>query len=491
LQAHPKRGPFRLQSVKNSSEVEIVNSKGKKALAFKPEQFSLETGELIFNMDDISTYTLLCYVGPKAFVLQVATARRRATLQKSDNDPFTLSRDSDNQKMIHIANTDGVFHSFDLLKTPRPSDEDWIPVGQQGSSSLKHRVSFCQNFTRKSTSTTSATNRFSPLADTGGSTQSHGKEVVSVKVAGKSEGKKTANNKRSTSAKGTTGNDMASLNSNEAASGSGNSSSQEMSDQDTEEDSHSKSEDEDMEEVSQEKEEDLEPNREVNNVDSIGNLVPVTREPVVIHITPHTPEWLEEDSDGEAACSGDEKSPPKKNLKDIAPTPSIATTLSTTACSSLSHNTDPTLVIDPSSGQHLITVEIQLQPGKEHLEVLLEETKRFLDYVQELYSTAKFVSRGLDANNKPFPDLTSSKNKHWPKKFAMAQNWFQVSAGFVFSQPPITEKQLQACLEMRRNRFRSNDAEVKRKKSTKGNDKEDKWPTAVYVTMNLFSAILT
>jgi hypothetical protein len=212
-------------------------------------------------------------------------------------------------------------------------------------------------------------------------------------------------------------------------------------------------------------------------------------EPVSIHITPHTPEWHEEESDGEAAQSGDEKSPPKLNLKDIAPTPSVVTNSSNTAFSSLSHNTDPSLIIDPNSGQHLITVEIQLQPNKEHLEVLLEETRRLLDYVQELDSTARFVSKDLGADNKPYPDLTSSKDKHWPKNFANAQHWFQIPAGFVFAQPPVTEKQLQARLETRHNRYRMSDGDSKRRKSKRSDDNEDKGPTSVYITVNLCTAI--
>jgi hypothetical protein len=168
--------------------------------------------------------------------------------------------------------------------------------------------------------------------------------------------------------------------------------------------------------------------------------------PIVIELTTHTPSPGEEDSDGEAACSGDERSPPKKNLQDIFPTPSVASTSSNTALSSLSQSTDPSLMIDPNSGQHLITAEIQLQPEKEHLEVLLSETERLLEYAQELDPSATFVSRGPDKDNKPLPDLTSPTDKHWPTKFASAQNWFQIPAGYIFSQPPISKKNNYRCV---------------------------------------------
>jgi hypothetical protein len=45
---------------------------------------------------------------------------------------------------------------------------------------------------------------------------------------------------------------------------------------------------------------------------------------------------------------------------------------------------DPSLVIDPASGQHLINLKIQIQPEKEHVDVLIAETKRLLEYVKEL-----------------------------------------------------------------------------------------------------------
>jgi hypothetical protein len=87
---------------------------------------------------------------------------------------------------------------------------------------------------------------------------------------------------------------------------------------------------------------------------------PTPLEPMVIELTPHIPDTGEDDSDGEAACSGDERSPPKRNLQDIVPTPSVALTSSNTAFSSLSQSMSPSQIIDPKSGQHLISAEIQL-----------------------------------------------------------------------------------------------------------------------------------
>ena len=87
-QAHPKWGPFRLQATQNPSEMEIINHKGKKALYFKVEELSLGAGDLIFDSNDLPTYTLLCYAGPKTIMLQIAIARRRRKIKNTDNGPF-------------------------------------------------------------------------------------------------------------------------------------------------------------------------------------------------------------------------------------------------------------------------------------------------------------------------------------------------------------------------------------------------------------------
>ncbi|KAL3780888.1 hypothetical protein HJC23_009934 [Cyclotella cryptica] len=453
-QAHPKWGPFRLQNMDNSGDMEIVNSKGKKALYFKPEDFSISTGELSFQVDDTVTYTLLCYVGPKAIALQVSTARRKNRTLRDDNGPFLLSRNAYNSKLIDVSKSDGVFHTFDPLHTPRPSDEDWIPVGQQGASALKNRVSFCLEAKEKSSKQKRSSNQYGALS-----------EVDPSDLANSTNAEDDEDN----------------------ASESREDSSQDTSDKDPDDGSGEDNDDEDMDDASSEKEGDKKPSGDETGLDSDTPIIQEPREPVEIHITPHVQEWYDDESDGEAAKSGDEKTPPKLNLKDIAPTPSVATTSSNTAFSSLSQ--DRSLIIDPNSGQHLLSFEIQLQPGKEHLTVLLDETKRLLDYVQELDPTARFISKDIDSDNKPYPDLTSSKNPHWPNNFVNAQHWFQVPGGFVFTQPPVTEKQLQARLETRRNRYRANDSGSKRRKSKKSGGEEDKGPTSIYAIINLYTAL--
>jgi hypothetical protein len=47
--------------------------------------------------------------------------------------------------------------------------------------------------------------------------------------------------------------------------------------------------------------------------------------------------------------------------------------------STLSSITDPSAVITSASSQTLLLVEIQLQPGVEHIKVMFAETKKLLD----------------------------------------------------------------------------------------------------------------
>ena len=73
-QAHPKWGPFHLLPARTPDDVDIFNSKGKKAPTFKLADYQSSTGDLVFDTEDIRTYTLLCYVGHKMLVLQIAEA---------------------------------------------------------------------------------------------------------------------------------------------------------------------------------------------------------------------------------------------------------------------------------------------------------------------------------------------------------------------------------------------------------------------------------
>jgi hypothetical protein len=66
---------------------------------------------------------------------------------------------------------------------------------------------------------------------------------------------------------------------------------------------------------------------------------------------------------------------PPRNLQYVIPPPLGARDSTLTVASTLSTITNPSAVIKPSSRQILLSVEIQQQRGKDHLDVTFAETK--------------------------------------------------------------------------------------------------------------------
>jgi hypothetical protein len=154
--------------------------------------------------------------------------------------------------------------------------------------------------------------------------------------------------------------------------------------------------------------------RKIENKHPLGtmgmtNLLSYGGEPITDHLCMHTPDWCDNESCGEAACSRDENTPPSKNLQDFHLSPSALTdsTLTGTMHSQASQISFLSCLTEPSSSQALFTVEKQFQPGEVHLDIMLEVIKRLLDYVQELDSYAMFMSRGYGPDNMPLPHLIS------------------------------------------------------------------------------------
>ena len=194
--------------------------------------------------------------------------------------------------------------------------------------------------------------------------------------------------------------------------------------------------------------------------------------------------WKDEDSDGDAAHSGDERTPTPMNLADASTANSDIEETSTPGTPTQSI-ADPSKVFDGTNGQYLLTVEIQLQPGVEHLQVLFNETKTLLSYIQQVDTQAKFMSKSLQPDGTLYPPLRSPSDKHWPSSFLSAQNWYQTSMSYLFQQDPITDQQLSSRLESKRN-LRTRDATKTSKKQE--HNPENKGPTSMYATINLYTA---
>ena len=155
----------------------------------------------------------------------------------------------------------------------------------------------------------------------------------------------------------------------------------------------------------------------------------------------HNSAWKEDDSDEDAAHSRDEKTPNPKNLADASTvTSDIEETFTTTVPTQSTANAFT--VFDGTTGQYLLTIEIQLQPRVEHLQVLFNETKTLLSYIQQVDTQAKFVSKSTQPDGTLYLPLRSPTDKHGPTSYLAAQNWYQTSMSYLFQQDPITEHQL-------------------------------------------------
>ena len=194
--------------------------------------------------------------------------------------------------------------------------------------------------------------------------------------------------------------------------------------------------------------------------------------------------WKDDDSDGDAAHSGDEKIPTPMNIADASPA-TLDRGESTTPTTPAQSTADPSKVLDGTNGQYLLNVEIQLQPKVEHLQVLFTETKTLLSYIQQVDTQAKFMSKAQQPDGTTFPPLQSPSDKHWPSSYLAAQNWYQTSMGYLFQQDPITEQQLTSRLESKYS-LRTQESTKSSKKHE--NKPESKGPTSMYATINLYTA---
>ncbi len=204
--------------------------------------------------------------------------------------------------------------------------------------------------------------------------------------------------------------------------------------------------------------------------------------PKVMDISAHNPVWNKEDSDGDAANSEDEKTPKPTKLDDVRGQTSGNSHSST----SLLPNPDPfPNSFDGTNGQYLLTVEIRLQPGREHLDVLFQETKAILKYIQQVDPTAKFMSKNTRPDGTPYPPLTSPTDNTWPTSYLASQNWYQTSMGYLFQQDPITEAQLSARLDNRRNKT----PKTSRSTAKHLESQLENGPVSMYATLNLFTSL--
>jgi hypothetical protein len=81
----------------------------------------------------------------------------------------------------------------------------------------------------------------------------------------------------------------------------------------------------------------------------------ISPSPIKIHLSSHTSAWCGKDSIGKAACSGNERAPPKKIPRRCS-TALNYYHLHSSPTSTLSTIIIPSIMIEPGSGQTLLSV---------------------------------------------------------------------------------------------------------------------------------------
>ena len=367
---HPKFGPFTLQCLdQKQDKYTVVNRKEDRAYTFKGKDYLLDVSDTNFDLQDASTYAIVCLLSAQTLWEDLIQARTTNNGDANeDKGPFRVHL-SHNKDMITFQNKDGNTWQSTLSPGPHP-ETPWSPVSTRRGSTAQPTI-------HPDNSPTNNTNRYSILQ-----------------------------------------------------------------------------------------------HRDANT----------STTQMDIDLPPGESPWQTE-SDDDAAQSGDERTPPSLNLHDVCALDTDTAESTLTNPSSLSHTTDPFKILDGSDGQYLLNIEIQLQPGTEHLHVLFAETKNLLSYIQQVDGDAQFMSKVLQSDGSPYPPLKSPSDKHWPSSFLAAQNWYQSSMGYLFRQDPVSEKQLLARLDNKKGRLKRDATRL----STKQDTQEEKGPTSMYTTMNLYT----
>jgi hypothetical protein len=368
---HPKFGPFKLQCLdKPQDKYTVLNRKEDRAYTFKGKDYQLDLNNTDFDVQDTSTYSLVCLLGAQTLWEEILQARTDTNASASeDKGPFQVMLSQDEGK-ITFKNKDGDTWQSAFSPGPQP-EAPW---------------------------TTVHTHQALPAA-------THPKITADMPIV-------TNSNRYSI----------------------------------------------------------LQHNDKDHNTTQMD-----------VDLPPRSTLWQEE-SDEEAAQSGDERTPPSLNLKDVCVLDTDTADSTLTSPSSVTHTSDPFKILDGTDGQHLLNIEIQLQPGAEHLQVLFTETKNLLSYIQQVDKNAQFMSKALQSDGSPYPPLKSPTDKHWPSSFLAAQNWYQSSMGYLFSQDPVSEKQLLARLDTKKGRLKREATQLSKQSAL-----EEKGPTAMYATMNLYT----
>jgi hypothetical protein len=71
--------------------IAVVDSKGKRSLTFPKKDFLLHHPTLSFEIENTTTYALLCYAGPLMIASQIEAAKRSQAIPENEFGPSRLS----------------------------------------------------------------------------------------------------------------------------------------------------------------------------------------------------------------------------------------------------------------------------------------------------------------------------------------------------------------------------------------------------------------
>lgn len=99
LRMHPKLGPFTLLALdRDNLKIGVFNQKQDRALTFKIDEFKLDSDGTDFDLEDATTYTVVCTLGPNLLWREVLEARKQNnSMMQDSNGPFQVGLSKDNQ----------------------------------------------------------------------------------------------------------------------------------------------------------------------------------------------------------------------------------------------------------------------------------------------------------------------------------------------------------------------------------------------------------
>ncbi len=399
---HPKYGPFTAQYSSNKQhKFAVFNCKDKRALVCETDTFLLDPCCKNFDLTDNKTYFTLCNWDPGTVWSQAqsAVARQKAGFGKSSG-PYTLSYNKSNPPSITIHSIKGGRHTFKCNPNTNPPDKTKTITE---ASTPRH-------------------NRFSILAeddnvleDNTGNTSMNGKHTLLIPQEPTISHHKRL---RQLSEHPSIDIPLQRATQTQPAGSSPIESSPPKPDA-TENTVNTKSKD-----------------NEDNTHSSMSSTLSPTDDmsistvPKQFTISAHTPDGNASDSskDSERSHPLSTRYPTTSEPQPHSQPHSDKPTQNSNQTTSTVQDGPTTPLLLSQGHQFHLSVEIQLQPNKDHLDVMLYETREILRYIQQVDPTAKFLSKSSSSCPTPPPPLVRPDDINSPQNYITSTKWFHTTS---------------------------------------------------------------